>query len=136
MVLQMSYLTIQQSSTCWILRYEFFLFLHLKVIHELFSQVELSDNLINEAEALGTPPDHEVFQLVPPLFDQYIRQEWTKLGSPKTERYNVWHIYAALFNAFHVFDSNPLQNLQLIFTQVKESNWMMKKRKRYSCYLD
>lgn len=51
---------------------------------------------IDEARAQYAPPDHPVFQLVPPEFEQRAVDYFGDEGMPKVNRDNAWAIYLGL----------------------------------------
>lgn len=46
------------------------------------------------------PADHPMFQLVPPSFEQLIREFYINLGSPAITRSNVCDVYNSLLEKF------------------------------------
>jgi len=87
------------------------------------SKVTISEDIITEAERLWAPPDHEVFRLVPELFHFHASHEWQKLGSPKLTFSNVWQIFIDMLQAFHAFAPDPMQDIQLAFTETRLPGW-------------
>ncbi|KAK7436254.1 hypothetical protein VKT23_019218 [Stygiomarasmius scandens] len=55
---------------------------------------------IKEAEQLYAPPDHPVFDLVPPEFAHWASMYYTQIGQPSITRNNVWNIYEQLLEKF------------------------------------
>ncbi|KIK50485.1 hypothetical protein GYMLUDRAFT_121157, partial [Collybiopsis luxurians FD-317 M1] len=55
---------------------------------------------IQIAEQLYAPPDHPVFQLVPPAFNHWISQYYNQLRCPEITRDNVWNVYEGLLRKF------------------------------------
>ncbi|KAJ7480783.1 hypothetical protein FB451DRAFT_1030888, partial [Mycena latifolia] len=51
------------------------------------------------------PPDHEVFELVPPDFAQLATAFYLELGQPAVTRTNVWNIYMVLLTRFEPLDN-------------------------------
>ncbi|KAE9401192.1 hypothetical protein BT96DRAFT_1018287 [Gymnopus androsaceus JB14] len=55
------------------------------------------------SKKLYAPPDHPVFDLVPPQFNYWITQWYQQIGSPVVTRHNVWNVYEELL---HKFETN------------------------------
>lgn len=47
-------------------------------------------------EALYAPPDHAVFELVPPTFHEHISQVYVVIGEPEVNADTFWDIYLRL----------------------------------------
>ncbi|KAJ7277156.1 hypothetical protein C8J57DRAFT_1060751, partial [Mycena rebaudengoi] len=58
-----------------------------------------------EVRHLYAPPEHAVFQLVPPDFAQLATEFYLQLGQPVISRTNVWDIYMALLTQFQHLDN-------------------------------
>ena len=64
-------------------------------------QVNITDpEALDDVRALYAPPDHEVFQLVPPSFAELAQSFYTEMGRPKVTRDNVWDMYLDLLGRF------------------------------------
>ncbi len=50
-------------------------------------------------EAAWAPPDHAVFQLVPPEFGNIMAKLYQNLGSPVVQRDTFWPVYNAMHDA-------------------------------------
>lgn len=71
-------------------------------------QVSVTQEAIDQARDLYAPPDHPVFQLVPPSFDQMASTFYAQLGEPAVSRHNVWGIYSCLLDKFYSFDLDAM----------------------------
>ncbi|KAF4565750.1 hypothetical protein EYR40_002183 [Pleurotus pulmonarius] len=73
---------------------------HMEEFPELYGtlnfKVKVQTEALIEARALYAPPDHPVFTLVPPSFENIIQQGYQGMGSPAITRDNVWETYRAL----------------------------------------
>ena len=47
------------------------------------------------------PPDHPVFELVPPLFHERVSQLYTAIGQPEVTITSFWDIYRNLLEQLH-----------------------------------
>ncbi|KAJ6558992.1 hypothetical protein B0H10DRAFT_1846232, partial [Mycena sp. CBHHK59/15] len=75
---------------------------------------------------LYAPPEHEVFQLVPPDFASVAAEFYSQLGQPAITRTDVWDIYMALLTKFEDLDNQhriPVElDQQCIFGYAMRSN--------------
>jgi hypothetical protein len=62
--------------------------------------------LIDEVEQLFAPPDHPVFQLVPPIFEQRIVHLYREIGSPVVTSDSFWVIYRHLLARFQAMNED------------------------------
>ncbi|KIK57129.1 hypothetical protein GYMLUDRAFT_247381 [Collybiopsis luxurians FD-317 M1] len=62
--------------------------------------IDLDADFIQIAEQLFAPPDHPVFQLVPPAFNHWISQYYNQLRCPEIICDNVWSVYEGLLRKF------------------------------------
>lgn len=59
-------------------------------------QVNVPDDLFNEAEKLYAPPDHPCFELVPPAFERKIVAVYAAMNTPEVTFDSFWEIYREL----------------------------------------
>jgi hypothetical protein len=72
--------------------------------HIVSCQIHIDPAAIPTVRNLYAPPDHPVFELVPPTFDNLARQFYLAMGQPTVSRTNVWDIYLAMLHEFHRLD--------------------------------
>ncbi|KAI0640541.1 hypothetical protein C8Q79DRAFT_921410 [Trametes meyenii] len=70
-------------------------------------KVGVPDELFDEMEARWAPPDHAVFQLVPPEFNTIAEHLYAMIGSPATSSQTVWTVYLQLLQAFRQLPNEP-----------------------------
>ena len=63
-------------------------------------QIDTPAYLFDEMAAIYAPPDHPVFQLVPPLFDDLANQHYADIGQPTITSDNFWDIYRDVLECF------------------------------------
>ena len=63
----------------------------------------MPDDVITAAEQQWAPPDHPVFELVPPVFDTFITWVNVQCGSPQVDFDHFWDIYKHLLKAAELF---------------------------------
>ncbi|KAJ7765932.1 hypothetical protein DFH07DRAFT_1014518 [Mycena maculata] len=68
-------------------------------------QIKVEQEAIDMVRALYAPPDHEVFQLVPPDFHAIITQMYAEIGQPAVTRESCWNIYLQLLGKFRILDN-------------------------------
>ncbi|KAE9393107.1 hypothetical protein BT96DRAFT_999737 [Gymnopus androsaceus JB14] len=56
-------------------------------------KVGISPELINELQQEYAPPDHEVFQLTPPIFDDAAQTVYAQMNCPKVNHQSFWVVY-------------------------------------------
>ncbi|KZT62642.1 hypothetical protein CALCODRAFT_425825 [Calocera cornea HHB12733] len=93
---------------------------------ELYGKARDFKILANEedfrlAEEIYAPPDHAVFQLVPPEFHQEIQARYQYMGSPPIELKTFWPIYLALRGALSTSPGVPLV-LPILALDVEREN--------------
>ncbi|KAI0712154.1 hypothetical protein C8Q76DRAFT_621798 [Earliella scabrosa] len=72
-------------------------------------KIRIPNELIDTVEAEWAPPDHPVFQLVPPAFQIRISAFAEELGSPQVTSDSFWQVYLLLKQRFaHFEQENPL----------------------------
>ncbi|KAK7030365.1 hypothetical protein VNI00_008426 [Paramarasmius palmivorus] len=59
-------------------------------------RIDPTNTILQDAEAIYAPPQHQVFELVPKEFEVEIEAIYTSLGKPEVSRDNVWKIYMDL----------------------------------------
>ena len=55
-------------------------------------------------ETRYAPPEHPVFQLTPPLFDDMAQKLYANLGRPAVSSETFWDVYTALLNSVRAVD--------------------------------
>ena len=68
------------------------------------------------------PPDHEVFQLTPPAFDQHASLFYNSLGRPQISYDSFWDIYRQILRLFQVNEGQPEDTRSLVNTLAEELN--------------
>ncbi|KZT50460.1 hypothetical protein CALCODRAFT_504712 [Calocera cornea HHB12733] len=63
-------------------------------------KVLVTEEDIQYVEELYAPPDHPVFQLVPPAFGTAIERHYRDLGAPEVTLDSFWDVYHELLHAF------------------------------------
>ncbi|KAG1884748.1 hypothetical protein F4604DRAFT_1878695 [Suillus subluteus] len=63
-------------------------------------KVPVPSALFDEVEAIYAPPDHPVFDLVPPSFKQHAQYLYTSLGKPQVSSDSFWNVYQMLLAQF------------------------------------
>ncbi|KAJ7465042.1 hypothetical protein FB451DRAFT_1352670 [Mycena latifolia] len=74
-------------------------------------KIQVQSGAIKEVRDLYAPQDHEVFQLVPPDFNEIIVGMYAEIGKPPVTRESCWDIYLQLLNDFHVEQSDQLNRM-------------------------
>ncbi|KAJ7763607.1 hypothetical protein DFH07DRAFT_867353 [Mycena maculata] len=64
------------------------------------SMIPVSSQILDEMEARFAPPDHEVFQLVPPEFDHWANIYYDAMERPVVQHETFWDIYCQLLAYF------------------------------------
>jgi hypothetical protein len=57
--------------------------------------------LFDEMEALYAPPDHPVFELVPPAFHEHVSNLYAAIGQPEVTIETFWDIFRNLLERLH-----------------------------------
>ncbi|KAJ7511196.1 hypothetical protein B0H11DRAFT_1954316 [Mycena galericulata] len=68
-------------------------------------KVKVDPDSVVYVRNLYAPPDHEVFELVPPDFAQLAAEFYTQMGQPPVLRTNVWDIYMGILTRFQHLDN-------------------------------
>lgn len=69
----------------------------------------MPEELLQEMENEWAPPDHEVFQLVPPEFDYHAQNLYATIGSPVVDHKSIILVFRRLRDAFLPFEvEHPL----------------------------
>ncbi|EDR02202.1 uncharacterized protein LACBIDRAFT_332541 [Laccaria bicolor S238N-H82] len=63
-------------------------------------KIPVPTELIDRLEAEFAPPDHPVFQLTPPLFNQRASPFYSSIGSPMITFRTFWDMYRQLLHCF------------------------------------
>jgi hypothetical protein len=80
--------------------------LHLK-LSDTIIQITVDPQAIHEVRRLYAPPEHSVFELVPPTFKGLAQQLYADMGSPAVSRDNVWDVYRELLHRFRLLEALP-----------------------------
>ncbi|GJE88520.1 hypothetical protein PsYK624_046030 [Phanerochaete sordida] len=59
-------------------------------------KIPVSEEVLRAAELQWAPPDHPVFELVPPVFAEFISSVYAEMGSPTVEFESFWNIYLVM----------------------------------------
>lgn len=70
----------------------------------LNNKIPVNPAFVDQVRALYAPPDHPVFQLVPPDFAALAAQFYETMGFPVITRATVWDIYDGLLDRFQSWD--------------------------------
>ncbi|KII92463.1 hypothetical protein PLICRDRAFT_678606 [Plicaturopsis crispa FD-325 SS-3] len=65
-------------------------------------------SLFDEMEQQWAPPEHPIFQLVPPTFAAQANELYRQLGNPLVSGDTFWAVYRSLLQAFRPFSNTPL----------------------------
>ncbi|THU81135.1 hypothetical protein K435DRAFT_937812 [Dendrothele bispora CBS 962.96] len=65
--------------------------------------IDPNASCIRKAEELYAPPDHPVFELVPPEFNYWVTSYYQQIGSPVVTCHNVWNVYTEILRKFQPF---------------------------------
>lgn len=76
-------------------------------------------DLIEVMRSRYAPPNHEVFQLVPPEFHTDAERVWTTIESPEITQLSLWNIFIAMKQTFTTHFASIIE-LPFI---VRESGW-------------
>ncbi|THU98732.1 hypothetical protein K435DRAFT_795477 [Dendrothele bispora CBS 962.96] len=63
-------------------------------------KIPVPPELFDELEAIFAPPDHEVFQLVPPAFEHWANIFYESMDRPRISEDNFWPIFVQLKQSF------------------------------------
>ena len=74
-------------------------------------QIPVNSELLDEMETLYAPPDHVVFELVPPAFHEHISQLYLSIGQPEVNVDTVWDIYLSLLGKLREGHDEQLTNI-------------------------
>ena len=73
-------------------------------------------DIIQRARTQWAPPDHPVFELVPPLFDELANQFYEQFGKPLITIHTLWNVYLQLLRAFqNAVDEATLDQFRVDF---------------------
>lgn len=65
-------------------------------------QVVVPTELFDEVEQEYAPPEHPVFELVPPTFDRRANILYSQIGQPVVQSDTFWEVYSQLLNQFQL----------------------------------
>jgi hypothetical protein len=77
----------------------------------MHNQIVVPSELFDEVEAKYAPPDHPVFELVPPPFHDRAVGLYAKMGQPSVSSDTFWDIYCELLQRFREVESNAALSL-------------------------
>ncbi|KAG6907734.1 hypothetical protein DXG01_007592 [Tephrocybe rancida] len=92
--------------------------------HTYDFKIPVSMELLDRLELEYAPPNHPVFQLTPPAFDQHANELYNTLNRPQLSSRTFWHTYRQLREAFLTPQviipslepiNNPLSNIDQAF---------------------
>jgi hypothetical protein len=69
-------------------------------------KLPVQSELFDEVEAIYAPPDHPVFDLVPPSFDQRAQYLYASLGKPQVSSDSFWNMYQMLLAQFQAIEGD------------------------------
>jgi hypothetical protein len=72
--------------------------------------VEVSDELFDQVERLYAPPDDDVFQLVPPIFEEHVVQVYNDVGKPPVTDETFWDVYSRMQRRFQEYADEDAQD--------------------------
>ncbi|KAJ7116197.1 hypothetical protein C8R43DRAFT_1091258 [Mycena crocata] len=68
-------------------------------------RINVDPKSVEYVRNLYAPPEHEVFQLVPPDFAELAVAFYFEIGQPPITRHNVWNVYLNLLSCFEHLDN-------------------------------
>jgi hypothetical protein len=71
-----------------------------QMLMQLYQQIATSADVFDEMAEIYAPPDHPVFQLVPPLFDELANKHYAAIGEPIVTSDTFWDIYHNVLECF------------------------------------
>jgi hypothetical protein len=89
-------------------------------LYSCLCQVPAPPQLFDELEQLFAPPEHEVFQLVPALFDQWASKFYDEMGGPQVTDETFWPIFVALRQHF-MSNNDAMMEVQPVFDDYPNS---------------
>lgn len=60
----------------------------------------MSHEAIDHVRQLYAPPDHPVFQWIPPVFEQHAKNFYAQVGGGQIDRSNAWFYYHSILGLF------------------------------------
>ncbi|KAG1838531.1 hypothetical protein DFJ58DRAFT_733787 [Suillus subalutaceus] len=69
-------------------------------------KVPIPGDLIDEVEGIYTPPDHPVFELVPPIFGRHAQDLYGSLGKPRVSSESFWDVYQLMRQQFEALEGD------------------------------
>ena len=108
----------------WTSRSVCYNYIFITVLHAY--QIPVNSDLLDEMEALYAPPDHSVFELVPPPFHEHISQLYIAIGQPEVNTETFWDIYLRLLRQLREGHDEQLTNVLTLHQETlnQESNEM------------
>ena len=76
----------------------------------LQNEIPVTPDFIVDLENMYAPPDHPVFELVPPAFESQAKILYASMGDPTITRDNFWATYQRLLQSFR---DQPVLNQDL-----------------------
>jgi hypothetical protein len=83
--------------------------------------VEVSDELFDRVEQLYAPPDDDVFQLVPPVFEEHVTQVYIDVGKPSVTDETFWDVYSRMQRRFQEYADEDAQDAFDVAFQMQHS---------------
>ena len=71
-----------------------------QMLTQLYQQIATSADVFDEMAEIYAPPDHPVFQLVPPLFGELANKHYAAIGEPIVTSDTFWDIYQNVLECF------------------------------------
>ncbi|KAI9070331.1 hypothetical protein FKP32DRAFT_1663038 [Trametes sanguinea] len=84
-------------------------------------KVGVPEDLFNRMTERWAPPDHAVFQLVPPVFNQLISETYARIGSPVVTSDTVWQVYQQLLASIRNMPQVPDMHEELATRSAAEA---------------
>ncbi|KAG2366681.1 hypothetical protein BDR07DRAFT_1479907 [Suillus spraguei] len=69
-------------------------------------KVPIPGDLIDEVEGIYAPPDHPVFELIPPIFGRHAQDLYASLGKPHVSSESFWNVYQLMRQQFEALEGD------------------------------
>ncbi|KAG1893171.1 uncharacterized protein F5891DRAFT_1195670 [Suillus fuscotomentosus] len=76
-------------------------------------QVPIPGDLLDEVEGIYAPPNHPVFELVPPMFKRQAQNFYAALGKPPVSSELFWDVYQLMQQQFEALESDHNLTVEL-----------------------
>lgn len=73
-------------------------------------------------EALYAPPDHPVFELVPPAFHEHVSNLYAAIGRPEVTIETFWDIFCNLLECLHEVPKEQLTKITACYNATHEQD--------------